>query len=88
MNRGKCKACWAATLCPICIAQLIQDGKVAYPEDERCITIRQNSRILIETLFILSSKYPRTFDAIQEMFSVSTDASLDEFITQQEFGIK
>ena len=87
MNRGKCKACWAATLCPICIAQLIQDGKVAYPEDERCITIRQNSRILIETLFILSSKYPRTFDAIQEMFSVSTDASLDEFITQQEFGI-
>ena len=79
---------WAATLCPICIAQLIQDGKVGYPEDERCIAIKQNSRILIEILFILSSKYPRTFNAIQEIFSVSTDASLDEFITQQEFEIE
>ena len=88
MNSIKCKACWAATLCPICIAQLIQDGKVGYPEDERCIAIRQNSRILIEILFILSSKYPRTFNAIQEIFSVSTDASLDEFITQQEFEIE
>ncbi|MEZ7885451.1 MAG: radical SAM protein [Bacteroidales bacterium] len=81
MNGHKCKNCWAGLFCPICVAQLIENGKIINPEDSRCQQIRITSELYLKLSLMLSHKYQHIYEALNNYFHKADDTTLDEFLT-------
>lgn len=82
MNRFECKNCWAAMFCPICVAQLINNGKVVEPHQDRCLQIRMMTDFYMKILVLIANNYSFLYSILTNYYTGVDNISIDEYLSQ------
>lgn len=84
MNSEKCRSCWTGLFCNICIAQLVQNGEIINPDDNRCEQIRISSDLHLKVLILLSNRFKNIYKAVNKYFHKIDNISVDDFLNEHK----